>query len=113
MVRKKQHLYNLAKSMNTLESWNNFRKFRRKTKAAINQARNNHISSILSENLKENPKRFWKYVKSQRQDKIGVPPIKVNNTFYNSSKDKANILNNYFKSVFTDEDLTVLLPLWD
>ena len=66
MVRKTQRLYDLAKQKNTAEAWTNFKNFKRLTKQRINHARNNYISSILSDNMTENPKRFWKYVKSQR-----------------------------------------------
>ena len=55
MVRKKQRLYNLAKQKNTAEAWTNFKNFRRLTKHCINHARNNYISSILSDNMTENP----------------------------------------------------------
>ena len=55
MVRKKQRLCNLAKQKNTAEAWTNFKNFRRLTKHCINHARNNYISSILSDNMTENP----------------------------------------------------------
>jgi hypothetical protein len=50
-----------------------------------------------------NPKTFWKYIKSRKQDNIGVAPLKTNGQLVNDSKGKAEILMRQFKSVFTRE----------
>ena len=39
-------------------------------------------------------------MKLNRTDSIGVPPLKVENNVIDSNKDKANILNKHFQSVF-------------
>jgi hypothetical protein len=44
------------------------------------------------------------YVKSRKQDNIGVSPLKSNGQLVNDSKGKADILINQFKSVFTREE---------
>ena len=105
MVRKKQRLYNLAKQKNTAEACNNFKNFRRLTKQCINHARNNYISSILSDNMTENPKKFGKYVKSQRQDSVGIPTLTAQGRHCSSNFGKASILNEFFQSVFTKENV--------
>ena len=51
-----------------------------------------------------NSKPFWKYVKSRKQDNIGVSPLKSNGQLVNGNKGKADILINQFKSVFTREE---------
>ena len=57
------------------------------------------------EGLKNNnSKPFWKYVKSRKQDHIGVSPLKSNGQLVNDSKGKADILINQFKFVFTREE---------
>jgi len=43
-------------------------------------------------------------VKSQRQDNLGVPPLKKDGKLNSDSKTKAEILLEEFKSVFTHED---------
>ena len=40
-------------------------------------------------------------MKSKKQDKIGVAPLKRSGGLTNESKEKAAILSNQFKSVFT------------
>ena len=46
-------------------------------------------------------KPFWRYVKSLRRDNSGISPLKQDGKLHNDSKDKAEILNNQFKSLFT------------
>ena len=46
-------------------------------------------------------KQFWRYVKSLRRDNSGISPLKQDGKLHNDSNDKAEILNNQFKSVFT------------
>lgn len=56
-------------------------------------------------------KPFWKYTKSQKQDNVGVSPLKRDGKLVTSSTDKANILNQQFKSVFTIDSNNELPPL--
>ena len=54
--------------------------------------------------MKDNPKKFWKYVKSKRQDKIGISTLKKDGLVFDTSKEKADILNKQFHSMYTKED---------
>jgi len=51
-------------------------------------------------------KPFWKYVRAQRQDNIGVAPFLDNGVLHTDSLSKACILNKQFVSVFTREEVT-------
>ena len=55
-------------------------------------------------------KRFWTYIRSKRQDNVGVTPLVINDDVVSDSREKANLLSNYFKSVFTKEDLQNMPP---
>lgn len=57
---------------------------------------------------KNNSKPFWKYVKSRKQDNIGVAPLKKQGQLANDSKEKAQILLDQFASVFTKGTSTTL-----
>ena len=52
---------------------------------------------------KNNTIPFWKYVKSRKQDNIGVAPLKEREHLINNSKEKAQILIKQFSSVFMRE----------
>ena len=55
-------------------------------------------------------KRFWTYIRSKRQDNVGVTPLEINHDAVSDSREKANLLSNYFKSVFTKEDPQNMTP---
>ena len=54
--------------------------------------------------MKDNAEKFWKYVKSKRQDEIGIRTLKKDGLIFDTSKDKADILNKQFHSMYTKED---------
>ena len=49
-----------------------------------------------------NMKRFWAFIKHNRKDYSGVPPLNAHGKHAESSKEKANLLNEQFESVFTN-----------
>ena len=56
-------------------------------------------------------KSFWSFIKHQRTDSVGVASLKKDGKTFSCAKDKANILNDQFQSVFTREDIeTQSLP---
>ena len=55
-------------------------------------------------------KRFWNYIKSLRKDSTGISPLKDNGRLFNASKDKAEIFNRQYQSVFTHEDPDIPVP---
>ena len=59
----------------------------------------------ISKEIKNNNKVFWRYVNSQRKSKTTIPDLKrKDGTVATEDKDKAEILNEQFTSVFTKED---------
>jgi hypothetical protein len=101
MLRKKQSLYNQAKRT---KNWLNYKHYQKECKRQIRKAEWNYINSAILEGMeKNNTKPFWKYVKSTKQDNIGVAPLKERGHLINNSKEKAQILIKQFLSVFTRE----------
>ena len=102
MVRRKARLYKHAKRSN---QWGSFKAFQKTCKKAFKKAEINHINNVIQKGLNENnPKPFWRYVKSRRQDNVGVSPLKKMGQLVNDSKEKAQILVEQFQSVFTRDD---------
>ena len=61
----------------------------------------------IVDDIKSNPKAFWKYVKSKSKTKSGVNCIeKEDGSMATDDQEKAKLLNNFFSSVFTKEDQT-------
>lgn len=60
----------------------------------------------LADNIKEDPKSFYAYVRTKSKSKSGIGPLKDENGRVIDGNDvMAQLLNNYFSSVFTREDL--------
>ena len=101
MLRKKQSLYNQAKRT---KKWSSYKHYQKEFKRQIRKVEWNYINSAILEWVeKNNTKPFWKYIKSRKQDSIGVAPLKERGYLINNSKEKAQILIKQFSSVFTRE----------
>ena len=64
----------------------------------------------ISSNIKENPKSFWRYTNSKTVTKNHITslysnPKDQNSNLIDNSREKANILNSYFASVYTMEPI--------
>ena len=87
----------------TRETYN---KARKKVKQMMRRSKRSFEKSIASD-CKRNPKPFWKYVRSKLRTKSGISPLLRENDNPNSlrfdDKEKAEILQEQFCSVFTEE----------
>ena len=71
---------------------------------AVKNAKRDHQRKVARD-CKSNPKTFWKYVNNSRKYKPNISPLtndKIN--FVTDDKGKADMLNNFFSSVFTLEN---------
>lgn len=53
----------------------------------------------------ENPKRFWSALKSSTKIRQNPNFLRIDQSFITESRRKANILNNFFQSVFSPRDV--------
>jgi hypothetical protein len=63
---------------------------------------------LLAHEVKQNPKKFWKYVGTKTKYKTGIPNLNMETvdhvqTKTTNDKEKADVLANFFSSVFTRE----------
>ena len=104
MYRKKQDLYNPAKDLHKANHWDRFSVLKPDTRNNLRIAHWNYMNSIFEESLKRKDSSiFWRYIKSQHQDSIGVPPLKRNGQLYSGSAEKASILSEQSQSAFTPD----------
>jgi len=64
------------------------------------------VSSLIDPNGNNITKRLWSYIKSKKLDHTGVGTLKHQGSTYTDSQEKADLLANYFSSVFTQENMT-------
>ena len=58
----------------------------------------------IAKQIKSNPKKFWGYAQSKIKTRSGVPDLEVpGQGLTRNDKEKAEILSEYFNSVFTKE----------
>ena len=71
----------------------------------------NYVNVILNKSLEHgNNKPFWKYIRADRNDNIGVAAIKNKSVLHHDSKTKAELLSLQLTSVFTVRDDADHLP---
>jgi len=82
-----------------------YKALRNKTNKEISKKKR-EFESTLADRIKSNPKHFYAYVRSKTKTKDRIGPL-MNNTGTLTNDDKAmsEVLNEYFASVFTVEDL--------
>ena len=105
---KKQRLYNKARKSKNPAHWAEYKCLSKENRKMLRKAHWKHLNRVLEDAEQEgNSKPFWRYIKSQRQDSVGVSPLKHKGQLHSDAKSKATILQHQFKSVFTkDTDST-------
>ena len=104
----KKRAYNKAKRTGKQEDWEQFRFMKKNVQSACRNAYNSYVSNMLTEDCDNNPKKFWGFIKSKRNDSSGVAPLRNEGVLYSENISKANILNEQFTSVFSKEDMNTL-----
>ena len=112
-LTNRNRAYKLSKSSPSAENITNYVNLRRQCKRLIRQHKRNFEINIARE-CKHNPKMFYSYVNNKNAVKDSVGPIlDVNGTLKSNNKEIADILNDFFVSVFTKENLEELPSMND
>ncbi|KAK3757934.1 hypothetical protein RRG08_058248 [Elysia crispata] len=62
------------------------------------------LEKKVAQQAKRNPKSFWSYVKAKTSTRSGIGDLKRDDgTIASADKEKAQVLNDFFQSVFTEE----------
>ena len=102
-VRKKHRLYSRWLETRNGKVYQEYKKDLNKATKECRKARRK-MEATVAEQSKNNPKSFWSYVKSKTSTRTGIPDLKKEDgEMATSDKDKAETLNNFFQSVFTEE----------
>ena len=111
-IKRKHRAWNNFQKKRSEESRVNYNKVRNETTKIVKQA-NRDFEHKLSAEVKVNPKSFWKYVKSKTKTKSSLGVLSnPDGSAAETDQEKADVLNKFFASVFTNEDLSHM-PLFD
>jgi len=105
-MRRRDHLHKKARrsSDKTSPAWSAYRHQRNKVVKLLKTSHNRYLNQEIGGSLKDNPKRFWSYIKHSRTENMGIPTLRQGDSIFISDKDKADLLNKHFESVFTRDN---------
>ena len=98
--RAKKRLYDNAKKSGNPVHRNDFRAARKRLQKNLKSAREAYISDFLRDAIKENPKRFWSYIKHLKNADPGVSDFKVEGKIVSDGRAKSEILKEHYQHDF-------------
>ena len=111
LVKQKNKVWEKYLTTHDLKDYREYCKVRNSLRENTRELRRNFEERIADE-IKENPKAFWKYTKSKTTVRSGVSDLKDNKgAMHSDDSAKSEILNDFFCSVFTREDTTFIPEL--
>jgi hypothetical protein len=105
LLQRKRYLFKLYKKYRTKTNLNNYNAARNRVSYKIKQLKQDKESKIAKD-IKLNPKAFYQYMASKMLKKEGVADLlKENGEFTTNDTEKCEVINKFFSTVFTIEDL--------
>ena len=104
LIRKKQRVYNRAKLYSREPDWSDYKSLQKQVSKSLRQQYKDYLNGMLSSKDK---KPIWHFIKAKKQDNVNISSLKtVDGQIITDPASKANLLNQYFKTVFTVENET-------
>lgn len=104
MARKKRRSYKLYQRTRLDTDWDIYMKNVKKCQKTCKDAYNQHVQDSLISDRKANSKKFFSFIKSKKQDNIGVSILVDKGKSYITDIDMAEIFNKQFSCVFSNDD---------
>ena len=80
-IRRKQRAHWKAKKTKSNKRWARYKKLQASVQRETRSTERSYMQEIVSGDLKQNPKRFYSYIKSKRQESEGVSSLIDKNGF--------------------------------
>ena len=105
-VKKKTEAYAKYRETRDASDYIKYRRASSQVKSTVRKAVRDFKKRITAD-AKSNPKGFFKYAKSKLKTRAGVSDLeRADGTMASCDASKAEVLNTFFTSVFTNEDTT-------
>ena len=101
-------MYKREKKSNHQDDINNFKNVKQFVQRKTRQSYWNYIEEVISiedvpeQNNRTNMNKFRTYIKHRNKDNSTIPGLKFKGCLFTDPKQKADILNTQFQSVFSD-----------
>ena len=104
LIKRKQRAHKKARRTGLKRDKDRYKRLQQEAQWETRRAHRQYMQEVSSE-YTESPKRFWSYIKSLGQELVGIPFLKNSDGFMKrDTQNKADILNEQFKSAVTIED---------
>jgi hypothetical protein len=111
LIRKKRRLWKFystdPRAEKDYNSFQSYKTVQKEVSKAVKNAKRN-LERKLAKSRKKNAKAFFSYMKKQTSNRVSVGPLKDGDDLVADSGRMAEMLNSFFCSVFTREDLSHL-----
>ena len=107
LIRKKRRLWNWYQTTREYAELVSFKNVQKLVNSTIRNAKRN-LERKLAKNVKKNPKAFYSYLNKQSKSRSSVGPLKHNDKTVSDDPGMADVLNKFFASVFTKENVTTM-----
>ena len=106
LIRKKKRLWQwyMRDGGKDYASFQAYRDIQKEVKKEVKQAKKK-LERKLAKEAKKNSKQFYSYLKKKTSNRVTVGPLKEGEELVTDHQQMANILNSFFCSVFTEEDM--------
>lgn len=110
LIRKKQRVYNQARCYHRDTDWLEYKSLQKEVNHELKYQHKSYVTNLISSS--NNKKSLWHYLKTQKQDSNGIGTLinPHNGHIITDPTEKANVLNNHFKCIFTIDDNVSTIP---
>ena len=113
LIRKKRRVWRWYSSSEysrkDYQEYEAYKKVQAEVRKAVKNSKKNFERKLAKDARKNNSKPFYSYMKKKTSNKVGIGPLKDSSGNMTSDDEKmAELLNNFFCSVFTREDVSNL-----
>ena len=104
-MRRRRRAHKRAKKYNRDEDWSQCKTLRKEINKELQDSFNQHINGLLDppEQSSGSSKKFYSFIKSQKQESFGVGTLRADGQIGATSKEKADMCNRQFHSAFSNE----------
>lgn len=102
-IKAKNKAYQRYRASSSLNDYRTYSRIRNQARWESRKAKMTFEKS-LARNAKQNPKAIFKYINGKLKTRGDITELETDRGRVTSDGDKANVLNNFFSSVFTQEN---------